>query len=93
MPKPMVVFCVHFGWGSPGSPICPPLCPPPPFFFKDSVTTLLLTLKSSDYFDGDPDAIFRVNLIVTEKDKTQKDASFKAKWENVYNEIIYWKEV
>ena len=25
--------------------------------------------------------------------KTQKDASFKTKWEKVFNEIINWKEV
>ena len=27
------------------------------------------------------------------KHKTQKDASFKSKWENVFTESINWKEV
>ena len=68
----------------------------------------LNTLKTTDYFDGDSDTIFRVKVSGTEKDitdvktkdiyavllhRTQKDASFKTKWENVFTETINWKEV
>ena len=68
----------------------------------------LKTLKTTYYFDGNSDTIFRVKVSGTEKDitdvktkyiyavllnRTQKDASFKTKWENVFTETINLKEV
>ena len=59
----------------------------------------LRTLRNSDHYDGDLDAIFRINRFDTEKDitdvktkdiyailihRSQKDVSFKTKWENIF---------
>ena len=64
--------------------------------------------KNSEHYDGDLGAIFRIKLFDTEKDitnvrtkdiyavliyRTQNDASFKTKWENIFTETIKWKEV
>ena len=68
----------------------------------------LRTLRTSDHFDGDRDAIFLIDLLGTKKDitevktkdmyavllrRTKKVASYKTKWENIFTEIIKWKEV
>ena len=68
----------------------------------------LRTLRTSELFDGDLDATFLIDLFGTKKDitdiktkdiyavlldRTQKDASYKTKWENIFTETIKWKEV
>ena len=67
----------------------------------------LRTLRTSEHFDGDLDAIFLIDLLGTKKDitdvktkdiyavlldRTQKDASYKTNWENIFTETIKWKK-